>query len=104
MPLYVFLNTETNEEFENILSISEKEEYLKNNPHIRQLPTSFGIASMVGSIDSKTDNTWKEVLSKISEKHPGSNLDNRYGMSKTAKEVKTREVVNKYKQKLKNLK
>ncbi len=103
MPLYIFYNSETDEEFEDILSISDKEKFLADNPHIIQRPTSFGIVSAVGGIDSKTDDTWKEVLSKVAENNKGSKLDDRYGMSKSMKEIKTREAVEKYKQKIKNL-
>ena len=101
MPLYVFYNTETEEEFEDIISISEKAELLSKNPHIRAVPTTFGIASIVGSIDSKTDNTWKEVLSKVAEAHPDSNVGQRYGRS-TDKAIKTKKIVEKHLGKWKN--
>jgi hypothetical protein len=101
MPIYVFIDTETEEEFEDILTFYEKEDLLKKNPHIKQLPTSFGIVTGLGSVYSKTDNTWKEVLSKIAENHPGSDLADKYGQ-KTHSEVKTREVIKKHKDKWKH--
>jgi hypothetical protein len=36
MPFYTFFNEQTNETFEDMMSISEKEIYLQNNPHIKQ--------------------------------------------------------------------
>lgn len=101
MPLYEFFNTETSEYFEDILSISEKERLLKLNPHIRSIPSKFGIISGVGDIHSKTDDTWKEVLSKVAENHPNSELGDRYNR-KTAKEVKTKEILDKHKRKWNN--
>jgi hypothetical protein len=101
MPTFRFINTETNEEFEDFISNSTKDELLEKNPHIRQLPSAFSIVTSTGSLDSKTDNTWKEVLAKISEAHPDSELADRYGQ-KTIKEVKTKEILNKHRQKWKN--
>ena len=37
MPTYDFVNTETGEEFEQFMSISAREEFLKTNPHIQQV-------------------------------------------------------------------
>lgn len=95
MPTYRFLNTETNEEFEDFLSNSIKEDLLQKNPHIKQMPTGFGIVSTVGSIDSKTDNTWKEVLSKVAEAHPHSQFAERYG-KRTIRQARTNDVIRKH--------
>lgn len=96
MPTYQFLNTETNEVFEDFMSISNKEKFCAENPHIIQVFDTLNIVSGVGNLYSKTDNTWKEVLSKVSEKHPKSELakENR---RKTIKEVKTDQVLKKHK-------
>ena len=37
MPTYEFQNTETGETFEKILKLSEREPYLKENPHLKQI-------------------------------------------------------------------
>lgn len=101
MPTYLFYDTETEEYFEDCIPYSLKVELLEKNPHVRSVPTTFGLVSGVGSIDAKTDNTWKEVLSKIAEAHPDSEVGERYG-KKTSKEIKTREVVDKHWKKWKN--
>lgn len=95
MPTFIFLDTETGEEFEDFLSNSRKEELLSKNPHIRQMPSAFAISTMTGSLDSKTDDTWKEVLSKVAEAHPDSSVGQRYG-KKSTKQVKTRQAVDKH--------
>ena len=102
MPTYKFYDSETKETFEDFLSISTKDELLEKNPHIKQLPTSFGIVSGVGTIDGKTDSGFKEVLSKISEAHPDSPLADRYGSNKSMKDIKTKSVVDKYRTKWRN--
>ena len=79
MPTYRFLNTKTNEEYEDLMSIAEMESLTKKR-HIKLLPpTQMNIVSGVGSSDGKTDNGWKEVLSKAAEAHPNSPLAERYG-------------------------
>ena len=79
MPTYRFLNTKTNEEYEDLMSIAEMESLIKKK-HIKLLPpTQMNIVSSVGSIDSKTDSGFKEVLSKAAEAHPNSPLAERYG-------------------------
>ena len=53
MPIYIFKNTKTEETYEEFLSMSEREEYLKNNPDVIQVPTAPAVVSGVGGI--KTD-------------------------------------------------
>jgi len=79
MPTYRFLNTKTNEEYEDLMTISEMESLIKKK-YIKLLPpTQMNIVSSVGSVDSKTDSGFKEVLSKAAEAHPNSPLAERYG-------------------------
>jgi hypothetical protein len=61
------------------MMMSEMEKLVKKK-HIELLPpTQMNIVSSVGSVDSKTDSGFKEVLSKVSEAHPNSPLASRYG-------------------------
>ena len=85
MPTYRFQNLKTKVIYEDFMSIAEMEK-LKRNKNVKLLPpTQMNIVSSVGSIDGKTDGGWKEVMSKISEAHPASNLAERYG-KKTVKQ------------------
>ena len=92
MPTFKFLNTETGEEFEDFLTNSRKLELLEKNPHIRQLPAAFSIASITGDVHSKTDDTWKEVLSKVSEAHPLSPVAEKHG-KRSIKQIKTSQAI-----------
>ena len=79
MPTYRFYNKNTKTEFEEYMTISDMEKFTKKK-HIKLLPpTQMNIVSSVGSVDSKTDNGFKEVLSKAAEAHPNSPLAERYG-------------------------
>ena len=92
MPTYRFYNSKTKEEYTDLMSISEMEEFIKKK-HIKLLPpTQLNIVSSTGSIDSKTDNGWKEVLSKVSEAHPASNLASQYG-KKSVKDTQIDKVI-----------
>ena len=80
------------------MSISEMEELIKKK-HIKLLPpTQLNIVSSVGTIDGKTDNGWKEVMSKISEAHPKSELAQRYG-KKSVKDTQIDSVIKKHRAK-----
>jgi|TARA_B100001094_G_scaffold22329_1_gene18890 hypothetical protein len=95
MPYYNFKNKETGEEFEEFFTMSGREEYLKDNPHIQQTPSIFSMSGGTGD-RIKNDAGWTENLQRIAEAHPSSNLADRYG-KKTTKEIKTRDVLKKHK-------
>ena len=75
MPLYEFVNTETNEVFDLIMKISEKEQYLQDNPNIQALLSAPVMMDPVRVGVRRPDNGFKEVLQRIHEKTPGSRLD-----------------------------
>ena len=98
MPTYRFYNSKTKEEYTDLMSIYEMEEFIKKK-HIKLLPpTQLNIVSSTGSLDSKTDNGWKEVLSKVSEAHPASNLASQYG-KKSVKDTQVDRVIQKHRAK-----
>mgnify|MGYP004453553313 FL=1 len=103
MPTYRFYNSKIKREYEELMSISEMEELIKKK-HIKLLPpTQLNIVSSVGTIDGKTDSGWKEVMSKISEAHPKSELAKRYG-KKSVKDTQIERVIKKHRAKKANKK
>ena len=98
MPTYRFYNSKTKEEYTDLMSISEMEEFIKKK-HIKLLPpTQLNIVSSTGTMDGKTDSGWKEVMSKISEAHPKSELAQRYG-KKSVKDTQVERVIKKHRAK-----
>jgi len=96
MPTYDILNTETNEVEEVFMTISEKEKYLKDNPHMKQHYTKVaGIVSGTISAGNVDNHGFKEVLQKVGEAHPGSEVQKQH-TRRTAKEIKTREIIKKH--------
>jgi hypothetical protein len=103
MPIYTFRNKKTNKEFTEMMTISEMEVYMKKNKHITQVPQVLNIVAGVRGTSYKTDNGWKENLSRIAEAHPNSPLGQQYN-KKTIKQVKTEQVIAKHKKRLRGKK
>ena len=98
MPTYRFYNSKTKQEYTDLMSISEMEEFIKKK-HIKLLPpTQLNIVSSTGTMDGKTDSGWKEVMSKISEAHPKSALAERYG-KKSVKDTQIDRVIKQHRAK-----
>ncbi len=96
MPTYNFIDTVTNEEFELFMKWSEREEFLKENPHVQSVLTAPSIVTSVAGMGShRVPDGFKEVLSKVAEKHPNSSVGERYGR-KSIKEARTAQVVKKH--------
>jgi hypothetical protein len=75
MPTYVFRNKETGEQFEKIMKISELDNFRNENPQLETVIQSvaFGDPTKMSST-RKFDTGFKEVLQRIHEKTPGSEL------------------------------
>ena len=90
MPNYDFLNKETGEIKEYFMSYKDLDEFKKNNPHLLQQVSAPNIVGGHGD-RVKTDDGFKEVLSKVGDAHPGSVVHERHGSKdiKREKSVKT---------------
>jgi hypothetical protein len=99
MPTYNFIDTETDEEFEVVMKIAEREEFLKENPQVQSIISAPALISGSGSYQ-KVPEGFKEVLAKVGENHPDSKVGREYG-NKTIAQVKARDIVDKYRKKAK---
>ena len=98
MPTYDFKNTKTGKVWTDMMTIAEKESYMKKNKHIKQLLSKINISSgVVGMGSMKNDNGWKEMQSRIAEAHPISPFADQHG-KKSAKDIKTQAVVKKHRE------
>jgi len=95
MPAYDFLNSDTNEVEEHIMSYTKLDQFKEDNPHLRRLILDAPLT--VGGVGDrvKTDDGFKEVLSNIGKNYKGSDLDKRYN-KQSIKDIKTKEIVKKY--------
>ena len=95
MPIYTFYNKRKKKEFTEMMTISEMESYLKKNKHITQRILGVNIVAGVSGMSYKSDQGWKETLSKVAEAHPQSALASEVG-KKSIKQIKTEQVVKKH--------
>ena len=93
MPTYTFEIIETGEQYDEVMKIAEKDDYLKNNPKIKPVMTA---PHFVGDhIIKKMDGGFKETLEKIAEKNPNTPLADRFSR-RSAKDIQKEKIVKKY--------
>ena len=104
---YAFKVIETGEIVRYDMKMSEYDAFKKDNPHLERyhefVPMKFtdGDAAGDSGFKSKMDNGFQEVLSKIAEHHPASELaKNTDFHRKSVKEIKTRKIMNKHAEKM----
>jgi hypothetical protein len=76
MPTYSFRNKDTGEIFDKVMRIADRDEFLTQNPNLESIIT--GAPAFTGdhiSVVRKYDTGFKEVLQKIHERTPGSELN-----------------------------
>lgn len=101
MPTYEFVNTKTGKIEEHLMSISAYDAFKLNNPHLERYYSDAPLFSYTGGGDfagKKTDNTWKEVMTKIAEQNPRSPLADKV-LKKGIKRIKTDQVIEKHRKK-----
>ena len=104
---YAFKVTKTGEIVRYDMKMSEYDAFKKDNPHLERyhefVPMKFtdGDAAGDSGFKSKMDNGFQEVLSKIADHHPASELaKNTDFHRKSVKEIKTRKIMNRHAEKM----
>jgi len=98
MPTYEFVNKKTKKIEEHSMSISAYDDFKAANPQLERYYSEAPMYSYSGTGDfagKKTDNTWKEVMSKIAEQNSRSPLAEKV-LKKNAKRIKTDQVLQKH--------
>ena len=99
MPTYTFYNNHSGIEWDDMMSNSEREKFLEENPNVTQVPGMFSfVGDHIMGVGPKQDNGMKENLQRIAESHPGTPMADRYasGGGNTIKQQKTRAVLKKH--------
>ena len=99
MPTYTFYNNHSGIEWDDMMSNSEREKFLEENPNVTQVPGMFSfVGDHIMGVGPKQDNGMKENLQRIAESHPGTPMADRYGSGggNTIKQQKTRAVLKKH--------
>lgn len=97
MPFYDFLNTETGEEWEQMMSYDSMKSLLAENPKIQIIYKSMNLVGGVGD-RVKADAGFNDMLGRIARANPTSPLADNYG-DKGIKATKSREAVRKQQKK-----
>ena len=102
MPTYRFVDENTGEEFDEFMSISAKDVYLKDNPNFRQVYTPIALAGdhLMG-VGPKVDAGFTANMQRIAAAHPSSPMAKTYGSGETTAQIKTRNAVENFKKKTK---
>jgi hypothetical protein len=78
MPTYTFKNENTGELEEHIIKMSEYDEFVKNNPHLKRSYSS-DVPNIVGGVyvgnSSKPDEGFRDVLRQVKKNHRGSKIN-----------------------------
>lgn len=102
MAIYTFKNKRSGKTKEYEMRISEYDQFKKDNPNLERVIDLVGVAlhtlgnRTVTEIAAKKDPGWAEVLSKIGEQNPHTQLNQDYTKNKTAKKIKAEAVVEKH--------
>jgi len=100
MPTYKFKDTNTGKVFDEFLSFSEREKYLKANSNITQVPVMFAYTGdHIMGVGPKTDSGFEDRMSQIADAHPGSPLASRYKSNESHANIKARSVIERHKKK-----
>jgi len=97
MPTYRFRNMNSGEEFEEFMSMDEREKYLKTHPIIAQVPVPVAfVGDHIMGVGPKVDSGFNERMSQIASAHPTSPLADKWKTGESHKALKTKEVVKKH--------
>ena len=85
------------EEFEEFMSMDEREKYLKTHPIIAQVPVPVAfVGDHIMGVGPKVDSGFNERMSQIASAHPTSPLADKWKTGESHKALKTKEVVKKH--------
>jgi hypothetical protein len=102
MAVYTFRNKRSGKTKDYEMSISEYDQFKADHPNLERVFTPIGIAfrgrgdRTVTELASKKDPGWGEVLAKIGQQNPHSQLNYDYTRNKSAKRLKTEQIVDKH--------
>lgn len=83
MPTYAFRNKDTGEEFEKFMSISAREEYLKENTNIETIICAPAVVdpATIG-VQKPPSDFQKYVIDGIQRRNPGASGSKKYSIPK----------------------
>ena len=77
MPSYTFINKETNESMDRIMSIAERDAYLAENPHIKQALSAPPTGDSARMGVTKVSDGFNDILKHVKKSHLHSTIQTR---------------------------
>lgn len=77
MPLYTFINKETNESVDKIMSVAERDVYLIENPHIKQALSAPPLGDSARLGVTKVSDGFNDILKHVKSSHLHSTIQTR---------------------------
>lgn len=65
MPTYTFFNEDSGIEYDDFMTIAEKEKFLEDNPRIKQVLQPIATVSGIGGKTHRIDDGWRDVLKSV---------------------------------------
>lgn len=102
MATYSFKNRKTGKIKEYQIPMSEYDQFKADHPELERIIEAAGLAfrgrgdKTVTELAVKRDKGWGEVLAKIGEQNPHSDLNANYTKNKTHKKLKAEAIVEKH--------
>ena len=98
MPTYKFYDPKSGIEWDQFLTMAEREKFLEENEHIQQVPVMSALSGdhLMG-VGPKNDNAFNDVMKNIASKHPDSPMADKYGSGKSTKRLQAENVYKKHK-------
>lgn len=103
MPSYTFRNKKTGKTKEYTIRISEYDQFKEDHPELERIQDVVAVSTKhsrgnksVTEIAAQKDPGWAEVLSKIGQQNPHSEINSNFTKNKTSKKIKAEAVVEKH--------
>lgn len=102
MPSYTFRNRKNGKIREYNIRMSEYDQFKLDHPELERVQDNIGILLNARGLNSvtdlavKRDKGWAEVLSKIGQQNPHTDLNQNYTRNKSAKKIKAEQIVEKH--------
>ena len=100
MPTYTFFNKDAGIEYDEVMSMSEYDKYMEDNPNVERVfqPVALAGDHMMG-VGPKNDAGFTENMQRIAAAHPSSAMADKYGSGRTNAQIKAQSIVDKHKRK-----
>lgn len=102
MPVYTFRNKRSGKLKEYEIKLADYDQFKADHPNLERVIDSVGIAfrgrgdRTVSELAAKKDPGWGEVLAKIGQQNPHSEINSQFTKNKTIKKLKAEAVVEKH--------